>query len=385
MSNGIMTQEIIEREDPYTEAYKRGLFESAFDLVNQRLGFERRPIPGAVDEAGNQIFETVETGTGQLFPPTRQVAGLTPMQQQARMLAQENLGGFMPYIQGGLGGLQRGQALFEQAAQLAGETRETPFQFGQAGAEAIQGGMEAFRPGTLDDPSSGISAFFNPFEDEVVEQVQRDFDRARREQDAISAATAIDKGAFGGSRAEIARQQAIEGLNRQELDALARLRTAGFSEALSAAQQAQEAQQRRALTGGAYLGNIGQALGTVGQRDVQLLGDIGRGIGAIGQQEAALGPIAAREARSDISALNQLGGQQQLLEQQVLDAVRQTNIDRQEFPSDQYAYLQDILSGVPARASRATYTSNPTQSPAAQAIATGIAGLGALGNLSGVA
>tara|TARA_R100001480_G_scaffold121833_2_gene120427 strand:+ start:234 stop:1382 length:1149 start_codon:yes stop_codon:yes gene_type:complete len=377
MSNGIMTQEIIERQDPYTEAYKRGLFESAFDLVNQRLGFQRVPT-GKKDEAGNEIFDMVETGTGQLFPPTRQVAGLTPMQQQARMLTQENLGGFMPYIQGGLGGLQRGQALLEQAAQLAGETRETPFQYGEAGATAIQGGMDAFRPGTLDDPSSGISAFFNPFEDEVVGQVQRDFDRARREQDAISAATAIDKGAFGGSRAEIARQQAIEGLNRQELDALSRLRTAGYSEALSAAQQAQEAQQRRALTGGAYLGNIGQALGTVGQRDVQILGDVARGIGTIGQQEAALGPIAAREARSDVSALNQLGGQEQLVEQNVLDAMRLTNIDRQEFPSDQYAYLQDILSGVPARASRATYTSNPTQSAAAQAISTGIAGLGAL-------
>tara|TARA_R100001510_G_scaffold18441_1_gene15924 strand:- start:378 stop:1511 length:1134 start_codon:yes stop_codon:yes gene_type:complete len=372
-----MTQEIIERQDPYTEAYKRGLFESAFDLVNQRLGFQRVPT-GKKDEAGNEIFDMVETGTGQLFPPTRQVAGLTPMQQQARMLTQENLGGFMPYIQGGLGGLQRGQALLEQAAQLAGETRETPFQYGEAGATAIQGGMDAFRPGTLDDPSSGISAFFNPFEDEVVGQVQRDFDRARREQDAISAATAIDKGAFGGSRAEIARQQAIEGLNRQELDALSRLRTAGYSEALSAAQQAQEAQQRRALTGGAYLGNIGQALGTVGQRDVQILGDVARGIGTIGQQEAALGPIAAREARSDVSALNQLGGQEQLVEQNVLDAMRLTNIDRQEFPSDQYAYLQDILSGVPARASRATYTSNPTQSAAAQAISTGIAGLGAL-------
>ena len=377
MSNGIMTQEIIERQDPYTEAYKRGLFESAFDLVNQRLGFQRVPT-GKKDEAGNEIFDMVETGTGQLFPPTRQVAGLTPMQQQARMLTQENLGGFMPYIQGGLGGLQRGQALLEQAAQLAGETRETPFQYGEAGATAIQGGMDAFRPGTLDDPSSGISAFFNPFEDEVVGQVQRDFDRARREQDAISAATAIDKGAFGGSRAEIARQQAIEGLNRQELDALSRLRTAGYSEALSAAQQAQEAQQRRALTGGAYLGNIGQALGTVGQRDVQILGDVARGIGTIGQQEAALGPIAAREARSDVSALNQLGGQEQLVEQNVLDAMRLTNIDRQEFPSDQYAYLQDILSGVPARASKATYTSNPTQSAAAQAISTGIAGLGAL-------
>jgi hypothetical protein len=268
-----MTQEIIERQDPYTEAYRRGLFESSFDLVNQRLGFERVPT-GQEDEFGQPIYETVETGTGPIYAPTRQVAGLTPMQQQARTLAQENLGGFMPYIQGGLGQIQRGQGFYEQAAQLAGETREIPFQYGQAGAEAIQGGMGAFRPGTLDDPDSGIAAFYNPFEDRVVGQVQRDFDIAGRQEEARQAAQAVGAGAFGGSRAAVTEQQALEGLNRQELDALSRLRTAGYSEALSAAQQAQEAQQRRALTGGAYLGNIGQALGTVGQRDVQILGDV---------------------------------------------------------------------------------------------------------------
>ena len=384
MSNGVPgVTEIIQREDPYTEAYRRGLLESTFDLVNQRLGFQRVPT-GEVDEAGNQIFETVETGTGPIYAPTRQVAGFTPMQQQARMLAQENLGGFMPYIQGGLGGIQRGQALFEQAAQLADETRETPFQFGQAGAEAIQGGMDAFRPGTLDDPSSGISAFFNPFEDEVVEQVQRDFDRARREQDAISAATAIGRGAFGGSRAEIARQQAIEGLNRQELDALSRLRTAGFSEAMDAAQRAQEAQQRRALTGGAYLGNIGQALGTVGQRDVQLLGNIGQGIGTLGQREANLGPIAAREARADINTLNVLGGQGQQLEQNILDAVRATNIDRQQLPYEQYAVLGSTLSGLPQLPSSFESNQPTQQSGLAQALGFGIAALGTLAS-AGVA
>lgn len=381
MSNGIMTSEVITREDPYTEAYKRGLFESAFDLVNQRLGFQRVPT-GQVDESGQPIYETVETGTGPIYAPTRQVAGLTPMQQQARMQAQENLGGFMPYIQGGLGQIQRGQALYEQAAQLAGETRELPFQYGATGAQAIQGGMEAFTPGTLADPESGIAAFYNPFEQAVVEQVKEDFDRAGRQEEAIQAAQAIGAGAFGGSRAAVTEQQALERLNRQELDTLARLRTAGYSEALSAAQQAQEAQQRRALTGGAYLGNIGQALGTVGQRDVQVLGDVGRGIGALGVQEAGLGPIAAREARSDVSTLAQLGGQEQLLEQNILDAMRATNIERQELPYDQYGYLQDILSGVPARSSRGLYASNPTQSAAAQAISTGIAGLGALSGIA---
>ena len=381
MSNGIMTSEVITREDPYTEAYKRGLFESAFDLVNQRLGFQRVPT-GQVDENNQPIYKMVETGTGPLYAPTRQVAGLTPLQQQARMQAQENLGGFMPYIQGGLGQIQRGQALYEQAAQLAGETRELPFQYGATGAQAIQGGMEAFTPGTLADPESGIAAFYNPFEQAVVEQVKEDFDRAGRQEEAIQAAQAIGAGAFGGSRAAVTEQQALERLNRQELDTLARLRTAGYSEALSAAQQAQEAQQRRALTGGAYLGNIGQALGTVGQRDVQVLGDVGRGIGALGVQEAGLGPIAAREARSDVSTLAQLGGQEQLLEQNILDAMRATNIERQELPYDQYGYLQDILSGVPARSSRGLYASNPTQSAAAQAISTGIAGLGALSGIA---
>ena len=161
MSNGVITTEQITREDPYTEAYKRGLFESTFDLINQRLGFQRVDT-GQVDEAGNPIYEMQPTEAGRIYAPTRQVAGFTPMQQQARMLAQENLGAFMPYIQGGLGGLQRGQSFYEQAGKLAGETRELPFQYGATGAQAIQGGMEAFRPGTLDDPDSGIAAFYNP-------------------------------------------------------------------------------------------------------------------------------------------------------------------------------------------------------------------------------
>lgn len=381
MSNGVITTETITREDPYTEAYKRGLFESTFDLINQRLGFQRVDT-GQVDENGQPIYEMRPTEAGPIYAPTRQVAGFTPMQQQARMLAQENLGGFMPYIQGGLGGLQRGQGLYEQAAQLAGETRETPFQYGAAGAQAIQGGMEAFRPGTLDDPDSGIAAFYNPYEQQVVDIVKQDFDRAKRQAEARQAAQAVGSGAFGGSRAAVAESQALERLDRAELDALSKLRAAGYTTALDQARQAQEAQQRRALTGGAYLGNIGQAMGTLGQRDVQILGDIGRGIGALGQQEAALGPIAAREMRQDVTTLGQLGGQEQLLEQNILDAIRATNIDRQQLPYQQYDYLSNMLSGVPARSSTVEYSSNPTQSAASQAISAGIAGLGALSGIA---
>ena len=47
--------ETVVREDPYTEAYKRGLFESTFDLTNQRLGFNRVDT-GNKDDAGNIIY-----------------------------------------------------------------------------------------------------------------------------------------------------------------------------------------------------------------------------------------------------------------------------------------------------------------------------------------
>jgi hypothetical protein len=84
------------------------------------------------------------------------------------------------------------------------------------------------QPGTLEDPTSGISAFFNPYEDAVVGQVQQDFDQARRLSDMNQAASAVGSGAYGGSRAAIAEQEARRNLNREELNALGQLRQTGL-------------------------------------------------------------------------------------------------------------------------------------------------------------
>jgi len=384
----VTTTETIVREDPYTEAYKRGLFQSVFDLVNQQMGFETVDT-GRTDEAGNPILESrkiVDPETGQAigpaYAPTYQVAGRTPYQQQARDLLQENLGAYMPYIQGGLGTIQRGQGLFEQAAQLAGETREDPYGYQEAASKAIQGGMEAFTPGTLEDPTSGISAFFNPYEEAVVGQVQEDFDKARRVSDIGQAAQAVGAGAFGGSRAAVTQQEALRNLDEAELRALGQLRQQGYGQALQAAQGAQEAQQRRALTGGSYLGNLGSTFGQLGQRDIELLGNLGQGISGLGVQEANLGSTASNLLRGDISALSGFGGQEQLLQQNVLDAVRQTNLERQQLPFQSYGYLSDVLNRVPTNESTMKTNTSPQQSGLAQAIGYGITGLGALAGVS---
>ena len=384
----VTTTETIVREDPYTEAYKRGLFQSVFDLVNQQMGFETVDT-GRTDEAGNPILESrkiVDPETGQAigpaYAPTYQVAGRTPYQQQARDLLQENLGAYMPYIQGGLGTIQRGQGLFEQAAQLAKETREDPYGYQEVASKAIQGGMEAFTPGTLEDPTSGISAFFNPYEEAVVGQVQEDFDKARRVSDIGQAAQAVGAGAFGGSRAAVTQQEALRNLDEAELRALGQLRQQGYGQALQAAQGAQEAQQRRALTGGSYLGNLGSTFGQLGQRDIELLGNLGQGISGLGVQEANLGSTASNLLRGDISALSGFGGQEQLLQQNVLDAVRQTNLERQQLPFQSYGYLSDVLNRVPTNESEMKINTSPQQSGLAQAIGYGITGLGALAGVS---
>jgi len=377
-------QETIVREDPYTEAYKRGLFESVFDVVNQQMGFERKDT-GRVDEAGNPIYESQEiidpvTGdpVGPAYAPAYQVAGFTPEQRQARALLQENLGAFMPYIQGGLGSIQRGGGLYEQAATLAGETREDPYAFQAAGSRAIEGGMDAFAPGTLEDPASGISAFFNPYESEVVGQVKQDFDQARRMEEALQAQQAVGAGAFGGSRAAVTEQEALRNLNREELNALSKLRQQGFAGAMDAASQTFENQQRRALTGGSYLGNLGSSFGQLGQRDVELLGNLGTNLSNLGTTEASLGTTATNLLRGDVSALSGFGGQEQIQEQNILDAIRNTNLERQQFPLQQLGYLSDVLNRVPANQSRMTTSTPPQQSGLGQAIGYGIAGLGAL-------
>ena len=381
MSNGVLTQETVVREDPYTEAYKRGLFESVFGLVNQQMGFEQVPT-GQYDAAGNPIVETRPImdasgrPVGPAYAPPQQVAGMSPMQQQARALLQENLGAGQDYLRGGLGSVMRGGQLYEQAAQqAAGTSPADPYGFQQRAATAIEGGMEAFDP-------SGIEAFFNPYEDQVVQQVQQDFDKARRMQEAQSAAQAVGSGAFGGSRAAIAEQEAMRNLNQAELNALGQLRQQGFGAAMTAAQNAQENQQRRALTGGSYLGNLGSTFGQLGQRDVELLGNLGRGIADLGGMQADLGVTATNLMRGDVSALSSLGGQDQMQQQNVLDAIRQTNVERQQFPFQQFGYLSDVLNRVPTNQSTMATTTSPQQSGLGQAIGYGIAGLGALAGVA---
>mgnify|MGYP003629920599 CR=1 FL=1 len=378
------------REDPYTEAYRTGLFESTYDLVNQQLGYERQPTGGVDPTTGEPLYDLVQSlgpdgqPIGPNYRPEYQVAGQTPFQNQARSIASENAGAFMPYIQGGLGAVQQGQGMLSQYDQyMQDPNRIDPNTDLNLASTAMQGGGDKFQPGDYNDPNSNIGEFYNPYEAGVVSSVQRDFDRMRNKETLNQNAKAIGSGAFGGSRAAVAASEANRNLNEAEGDTLSKIRRSGYSEALTGAGTAFENQQRRALNQGQGLAQLGQARSSVYNQGANTAGNLAQGIGALGMNEAQLGIQAAGQMRQDVGTLGGLGGQDQMQQQTVLDAVRQTNTERQQLPFDMYNYLGNTLSKVPS--------SNETiqnqyggggPSAAAQGMAYGIAALGALKGVS---
>jgi len=281
--------EQMTREEPYMEAMRRGLLQDVRGLQANRFGYslvdQVDPATGAVlkDEFGYPIksYEKMLDEAGQwvgpAYEPDYQVAGLTPEQQQASAQAQQVTGSYMPYMQGGLRNVQEGQQYVQQARGLAGLTREDPYGYQQSAATGLGTSIGQFTPGTLADPDSQISAYYNPYEQQVVDVIKQDFDRAGRISDMQVAGQAVGAGAFGGSREGIAQQEAQRNLYDAELRALASVRGQGYQSAMTQASGDFQNQQRRAQQGAQMMGNLGSTYGQLGQRDVELLSNLGKG------------------------------------------------------------------------------------------------------------
>jgi len=164
--------------------------------------------------------------------PVRQVAGLDPYEMRARELA-GGLGGFTPYI--------------------------------QQGGQMMQQGANYYTPG-------GISQFYNPFEQDVVQQTMRDMQEANAQQSMANRGQAVSSGAFGGSRGRLMEQERERSFGRGMMEGIGGLRSQGFGRATQAAQNA------------------------------------ARGLGGLGQQFGQLGMTGQRGLMNQMNAFNQMGG-----------------------------------------------------------------------------
>ena len=180
------------------------------------------------------------------------VAGEDPLQTQAINLATQGIGGFQPFL---------------TSAQQA---------ITQAGQDV--GGLQQFMGTGAGTGAGSIAAFTSPFQQQVIDESLRQFDRSRAGGLQQIADQAFTAGAFGGGR-----QGALEGqfmadtaLGRAGLEA--QLRAQGFADAAARragafTQQQQLANQRAGLAQNQFaLSNFQQAGRAA---DVANLGQLG--------------------------------------------------------------------------------------------------------------
>ena len=177
-----------------------------------------------------------------------------------------------------------------------------------------------------------ISQFFNPYDQFVTDEILR---QGAGMQNQI-AAQAVQSGAFGGGREGV--QQAE--LQNRILNQVGRARQAGFGTALGAAQRAQAQEIATDLA-------AAQALGGAGLQQQQM-------------------------RQADINQLMGAGGVQRQLAQSVLDAQRQSTLQQQFEPFQRAEFLANLYAAGPKTQSGVTMGTQPTQSPLAQSIGTGI-------------
>jgi len=416
---------------PYVSNQLRN--ETGLDALSQQLlfGLDGKGgfIPGAMRAAERSFFNP--DGTPRVVE--QKVADLTPDQLRAMEMAREATGIQDQYLsdaqsafRSGVGALDTGldrarQRELEslgviqsgvgnfgtQLGALAGRSLGATDQFGNRLGES-----EGLLRGTLGgyDPSL-TSAFYNPFEDRVVQQTIDDVLEAGEKQDMAQRARDIMTGgesAFG-SRARLSADERREALGRGLGQALGSLRSQGFSEAQRtglgefARQRAQEMATAQGLSGlaGSRLGaqqNLtsqlsnfaGQQLGAQ-QTQAGALSNLGNLEGQIGQQRAQaqqnlgsnlqnIGQQAQQASAFDINQLMGAGQAQQAQQQAQLDATRMNQLQAQQAPMAQYQSLLPFVQSVPTGSFQTSTTFAPKPSALQSGLGVGLSTLGALGN-----
>lgn len=355
MAANTTTQTQIVREAPEIEAYKLGLLE---------LAKQRAAIP--VDL------------------PDYTVAGLTPEQQQALVMAQEGIGSYKPYLaQAGTayeqaGGMYAGLPEYGQGA-INAVTGGTQYAMGQAGQGVAAGfaGAQGYNPNAVYD-------YMNPYQQAATQATLAEIGRQGRIAETGIAAQAVRSGAFGGSREGIQRSELQRNVMEQQARTAAQDYSNNYIQAQNAAMNAFQNQQSRlqqagnmALGAGQLGLSAGQQLGQANVSAGQLQQAGAAGIAGLGQQQAALGQMTSGLGQGDVSFMYNLGGQLQNYQQKINEAERANALQAQYEPFQRISFLSDIYKGAPSSQQTLATSTAPSPSMISQAAGLGIAGLSA--------
>jgi hypothetical protein len=291
---------------------------------------------------------------------------LEATQKQLFNMDDTGITGFKPYTpySGNVQDYFAGFSPMQQQAQQATGQLQVPGQYGQAtqmtglaglGSLGLAGQMAGAGQNfaqQAQDPMA-MQGYMSPYMQNVVDyqksQALRDYNIAR----PMRARQAIGQGAFGGSRQAIMDAEAERALGSQ----LQGIAATGSQKAFEDAQRQQQF--------GAQLGLQGQQAGL-------------QGLGQFGQMANQLGQLGGQQlgAQRDIIGLqNQMGGQQQALEQAKINQAIQDYATQQQYPLMQLGMMSNMLRGLPMQATTTqTYQAAPAPITQGLGLLAGAAG-----------
>jgi len=275
---------------------------------------------------------------------------------------------------------------------------------------AIQGGLGSFNP-------SSAESFMNPYKEQVIDATLSKIDREGAKRRQGDAATAISKGAFGGSRSGVQAAETERAIEEAKQATISQLMSQGYDKSLAGAQGAYENAAKRGIAGGQQLGSIGSTqLGAEGKsfegsegrmlkaadmyrsmglssaeaqaragedekkRNLEtgrLTGGPGTAVGQMGGMQvdtgktyaglantgANIGTAYAGMAPSDMGFMYELGGKERQYDQQFNDFARANEALKTTDALAPYSYGQNFLTGSPSASMYGQFTQGPNTAP----------------------
>jgi hypothetical protein len=391
------TIENINRLPPFLEGLQKRMLQTGFGEFNAD---GTQTTAGLLDRS--------------LGLPEYQMAGMDPLRNDAMRLGQQNVGSYLPFIEGaksqdlaaqqalagGLGTLQRGLNPLGRADQMIsgaegitrgglGDLASGRQVIGQ-GSGYLQSGSDYLQQASnLADPSQGVSQFMDPYQQQVIDATMSQLDRQADLQRQGNASQAIQSGAFGGGREGIQRAETDRNLQQVKSDTLSKLLSSNYAQALAGSQNAAKLQAGLGATAGqlgqasgdlgARYGSLGQTAGTLGTGVGQLganlgnianqystiggrQGNIGQQFGELAGTTTDIGRLQQALGQADVSQLGQLGAMRQQQQQAGLDAYRQNQMQAAQEPYTRLQIGQNLLQGMPSSSIPSTFTQSTTPS-----------------------
>lgn len=227
----------------------------------------------------------------------------------------------------------RGQLVYDDAGQVITDTDPTT-------GEQVQ------------RRTGGYKEFYDPFVEDVIDEVQADLEDQRQQEMRRVGAGAASRGAFGGARQAVAEQELTRNTARESSRIGSQLRSQAYGQAQQQAQTAFESAQKRGQNAAQLFGSLGQGLGSLGQ-----------GIMGAGTTQMAAGEATQAAGTRDVNALFNLGTLEQQQAQAELDVARQGALETAYEPFQRLSGLSDLFRGVPSLSSSMGVASTPSKNP----------------------